>query len=407
MPPLGNLVRLAAMSIDMLPTHPDLPSLTKPIPSQASRESSAAQGNTDGAADQITKASSSVSTDTIDESGRPSIGPFVKAVLDEAIAFIDGVPTTFKPMGTKASKPSESKVQVLSHDVTADQLSDDVPWSESRFPRKPPQEMPRTGESWFARRSRHLNLSGDGTAKFEEFELGLASHHAENEANYTPAIFDTYRVLQWDIPTQRPGKGPQFDNYSNVDMSGMYDDCSMVVCPVLLMHIVYEMCHKLPFPLMPRVFPVLVISAMTNLTPSPDDFIVVQIPVDIQKSPKAFYSNGRNCIEGDTPIKRKKAVIGFVVDHHLIVDSTSLTKHSRAYTSIERCSVKEGQVEWTMATASDTNGWLPMTFQKMGVPGAITKDVGSFMKWMARIRQSRGEYSQMAPWTARVATLGP
>ena len=316
-------MRLAALSIDMLPTHPDLPPLTNPNPSQASRESSAAQGNTDGAADQITKAFSSVSTDTTDENGRPGIGPFVKAVLDEAVGFIDSVPTTFRPMGTKASKPSESKVQVFRHDVTADQLADDVPWSDSRFPRKPPQEMPHNGESWFARRSRHLNLSGDGTAQFDEFEFGLAYRHAEHEAHYTPAIFDTYRVLKWDIPRQRPGKGPQIDNYSNVDMSGMYGNDSMVVCPVLLMHVVYEMCHKLPFPLKPRVFPVLVISATTNLTPNPDDFIVVQIPVDVRNLPEAFYSNGRNYLEGDTSIERKKAVIGFVTDHHLTDDFTS------------------------------------------------------------------------------------
>ncbi|KAL8971636.1 MAG: hypothetical protein Q9183_000959 [Haloplaca sp. 2 TL-2023] len=323
MAPLGNLVRLTALDIDLLPTHPDLPPRTNPIPSQASRESSAAQGNTDGAADEITKAFSSVSTDTTDENGRPRIGPFVKAVLDEAVAFIDSVPTTFKPMGTKASKPSESKVQVLRHDVTADQLSDDVPWSGSRLPRKPPQEVLHVGESWFARRSQHLNLSGDGTAQFDEFEFGLAHRHAEHEAHYTPAIFDTYRVLNWDIPRERPGKGPQFDNYSNVDMSGMYGNDSKDVCPVFLMHVVYEMCHKLPFPLMPRVFPVLIISATTNLTPNPDDFIVVQIPVDIRNLPEAFYSNGRNQLEGDTSIKRKKVVIGFVAGHHLTGDSTS------------------------------------------------------------------------------------
>ena len=87
--------------------------------------------------------------------------------------------------------------------------------------------------------------------------------------------------------------------------------------------------------------------------------------------------------------------------------SLPLTKHCRAYSSIERCAAKEGHVEWTMATASDTNGWLPMTFQKMGVPGAITKDVGSFMKWMARIRQRRGECSQVVSSTERGAPLSP
>lgn len=59
-----------------------------------------------------------------------------------------------------------------------------------------------------------------------------------------------------------------------------------------------------------RVFPVLVVTAKT----SPLSFMVVQIPVNIKSLPEAFYSSGRNLKEGDTEIKRKRHVLGYVGD---------------------------------------------------------------------------------------------
>ncbi len=43
-------------------------------------------------------------------------------------------------------------------------------------------------------------------------------------------------------------------------------------------------------------------------------------------------------------------------------------------------------IEWTMATASDAKGWLPMWAQKMGVPSAVVKDVGYFISWVHKKR---------------------
>lgn len=48
-------------------------------------------------------------------------------------------------------------------------------------------------------------------------------------------------------------------------------------------------------------------------------------------------------------------------------------------------------IEWTMATASDAKGWLPMWVQKLGIPGAIVKDVGLFIGWIAKQRSGVGE----------------
>ena len=42
--------------------------------------------------------------------------------------------------------------------------------------------------------------------------------------------------------------------------------------------------------------------------------------------------------------------------------------------------VESDKVEWMMAVASDASGVLPMWAQKMGLPGAIAKDVGLFLK---------------------------
>lgn len=44
----------------------------------------------------------------------------------------------------------------------------------------------------------------------------------------------------------------------------------------------------------------------------PFSFIVVQIPVNVSSLHEAFYSSGRNLKEGDTEIKRKRPVLGYV-----------------------------------------------------------------------------------------------
>lgn len=69
---------------------------------------------------------------------------------------------------------------------------------------------------------------------------------------------------------------------------------------------VYEMCHKLPFPLAPRVFPVLVVHALTGQ----DGFVVVQVPINLKRLSVSFYSNRVNEKRGDSVVKRKKPVFG-------------------------------------------------------------------------------------------------
>lgn len=128
------------------------------------------------------------------------------------------------------------------------------------------------------------------------------------------------------------------------------------------------MCHKIPPPLNNRVFSVVVITARSIFT---EAFLVVQIPVDITKVPAALYSNGRHKQAADSAQKKKDVTVG-------------------QYVSIERAEmVDEGaRVKWQMATASDAKGMLPMWAQKMGVPGAVVKDVGFFIDWTGKRREA-------------------
>lgn len=268
---------------------------------------------------------------------------YAQTLLAEAIEFTDTyLPLKFKPKSTKSSRPATAKVELLEH----------IRLQKSNE------------ETWFARRSKHVNKAEPGTATFAEIDAGLRQEHSLHEMQYTPDVFDAYEVLSWDseMPQPAPSATNGFASSSNTTST-----CSQPIFTEISMRI-YEMCHSLPAPLQPRVFSVLVASAKTG----PDSFVVVQVPINIKSVPAAFYSNGRNAKEGTSPEKRKEPVIGI-------------------YTSIERCKVlpTTGEVEWVMATASDARGALPMWMQKMGTPGAVVKDVGLFIQWVQSIREKK------------------
>lgn len=119
------------------------------------------------------------------------------------------------------------------------------------------------------------------------------------------------------------------------------------------------MCHHISSPLDNRVFATLVVRAKTRS----EEFVVAQAPVDLSSVPDALYSTGKHRKEGDNAQKKERVTIG-------------------QYTSVERVrGQSDGKIMWEMATASDAKGFLPMSLQKLGVPGAVVKDVGFFMKW--------------------------
>jgi len=231
----------------------------------------------------------------------------------------------FVKSDAKESTPSKAPVELLVHEIK----KGDIP-KEAR-----PGGDVDTVEAWFARTSIHENAAKDGTASWEEFDSGLRADHSQHEMDYTPGVRDAHRVLDWSSAlAELQGK------------IGAWEDVGMYIV---------EMVHKIPSPLNDRAFPELVITAKKN-----EEFLVVQIPVDTNGLQNAKY-NGQPKVQ------------------------------TAMYCSVEHGQVIEDgtKVKWRMATASDAKGILPMWAQKMGVPGAVVKDVGLFIDWCAKRRTAK------------------
>jgi len=208
------------------------------------------------------------------------------------------------------------------------------------------------GEFWFARRSRHTLLAEGakderGKASWKEFEDALFIDHSVKEGEYTPDIYDAHKVLDWSSELS----GKTIEEWYDIGLE------------------IYEMAHAVQFPLDPRVFATLVLTARD----SPSSFLTVQVPLDLSKVSTAKYSNGSNITSGKTAQEKKKAVFG-------------------RYTSVERvCKIDtEGSpsaVQWDMATASDAAGNLPMAVQKVALGSLIAKDVEYVMEWAVKRRE--------------------
>jgi hypothetical protein len=191
----------------------------------------------------------------------------------------------------------------------------------------------RTVENWCGRTSIHENAAKPGTATWEEFDGGLRQDHSQHEKDYTPLLFDAHEVLAWPVEAQ---VGPEGDAWNEARA------------------VIMEMAHNMPGPLGQRVFRVLVVTAKRE-----NEFFVVQIPADSNDLPGSKY-NDKKMTEG-------------------------------IYCSVEYGSLIENgaKVKWQMATASDAGGALPMWVQKMGIAGAVTKDVGFFIEWIEKERKGQ------------------
>ncbi|EME48638.1 hypothetical protein DOTSEDRAFT_67621 [Dothistroma septosporum NZE10] len=190
-------------------------------------------------------------------------------------------------------------------------------------------------ETWFARTSVHENAAKAGTASWEEFDGTLRENHSQHEKDYTPDVIDAHEVLNWQTDVEDLQRTVAGWNEVNVTLT--------------------EMLHNIPFPLNNRVFGVLVITAKKE-----QEFHVVQIPVDLTNIPGNKYNEDTKVTPG-------------------------------MYCSIERGELIEAgtKTRWQMATASDAGGNLPMFLQKLGVPGAVVKDVGLVIDWCEKRRQGK------------------
>lgn len=167
---------------------------------------------------------------------------------------------------------------------------------------------------------------------------GLCREHSVHEGEYTPDVVDARRVLSWN------------EEVRALEAEGTWREMGFreVGCEI------YEMVHKIPFPLNNRVFSVVVVTALTGSAAGATDgmsadegFVVAQVPVDLRGVPQAIYTNGTNEQEADTAERRKTVTVG-------------------EYVSIERVKRTAKGIWWEMATASDAKGNLPMGMQKMG-----------------------------------------
>jgi hypothetical protein len=294
---LGNLVRLIPLKLNEVPSHPLIESYLASSPRSKHPPSSSSSD----------EPLSSTST-TLDPDGRPLLAPFLIAVLTEATTFVDDtLPVTFRPKSTKSNPPATAPIDVVQRMISAEEISK-IPFTEANVPRKSSRARQSYGEAWFARKSTHLNRRERGTADYREFEEGLRRDHSHHEMEYTPDVFDAYKVLDWDAEIQ--GLGGGVEGFQDVSMSGMCWMLAILLVNRMILSswfsTVYEMCHKLPFPLAPRVFPVLVVHALTGQ----DGFVVVQVPINLKALSVSFYSSRVNEKQGDSAVKRKVPVFG-------------------------------------------------------------------------------------------------
>lgn len=196
-----------------------------------------------------------------------------------------------------------------------------------------PEKVRTTGvgaaaETWFARTSIHENAAKTGTATWAEADAGLRQDHSVHEFEYTADVKDAHLVLDWS-------DGLEVEGWKDVRAE------------------IREMVHHIPPPLNNRVFTVMVVTAIRK---DEKEFLVVQMPVSGKGLPGTKYFQQPKITPGQ-------------------------------YVSIERGELlADGRWKWQMGTASDAGGNLPMWAQKMGVPGAVVKDVGLFMDWTAKRR---------------------
>jgi len=254
-----------------------------------------------------------------------SLSTFARTALNEGSTFLNtelGPSGRFKAKGKgeRKASPSAAGVKVYAFDR--------------------PGGTHGREEAWFARVSRHRHAAEPGTAGFAEFDFGLRAEHSKHELEYTPDLFDAFEVVDY-------GAVGAVEGWENVEVKVM------------------EMCYHIPFPLLNRVFAVVVVTGRKT----GKELVVVQIPVDLSRISAARYSSGAHKKDSSLQGKQRKGVV------------------VGEYVSVERCRLEAEEVVWEMAVASNAKGSVPMSIQKMALPGKITLDVGFFMKWIEGVRK--------------------
>lgn len=205
---LGNLVRLIPLKLNEVPSHPAIETYLTASPHNKHPPSSSSSSDSDSPAN---------ASSTLDPDGRPLLAPFLQALLTEATTFVDStLPTTFRTKSTKSNPPAKASIEVLQRMIPPEEISK-IPFTETNIPRRSSRARQTYGEAWFARKSTHENKREHGTADWAEFDQGLRKEHSLHEMEYTPDVFDAYKVLDWDGAVQ--DLGGQVQGFEDVSMS--------------------------------------------------------------------------------------------------------------------------------------------------------------------------------------------
>lgn len=153
------------------------------------------------------------------------------------------------------------------------------------------------------------------------------------------------------------------------------------------------MHHKMPgVGLSDRVFTVLLLS-FTNKSSNIPESIDMQLPINLSTFPTSVLSRSHTHANLTSASNTK------LVYRNNDANATSEQKARNGkevvegrYVSWERIKkVDDAQTEWLMRTASDAGGVLPGWVQRLGVPGAIAKDVPLAVKFAVEREVGRAE----------------
>ncbi|KAF2259832.1 hypothetical protein CC78DRAFT_51114 [Lojkania enalia] len=153
------------------------------------------------------------------------------------------------------------------------------------------------------------------------------------------------------------------------------------------------MFHRMPGPITHRVFTQLVISAnntkyVQNRKFPVQELYVVQFPMDVSTIPAPFLQS-RSHVDN-----RDKFMVPTV---HQASKFRNKCLVRGMYTSVENmyANNRRGELVWSMATASDARGRLPLWAQNRAIPSKIAKDVRFVLKYMVNI-ENRNEWDDSA-----------
>jgi hypothetical protein len=146
---------------------------------------------------------------------------------------------------------------------------------------------------------------------------------------------------------------------------------------------VSQMHHKMPgIGLNDRVFTVLLASCTHGHSALGKEAIDIQIPIDLSVFPADVLSRSHSHANIASASGLPKRLI--YQNNDIDASPEQKSRNGKAvvegkYVSWERLTFNlvrpNEKTEWEMRTASDAGGMLPAWMQRMGVPGAIVKDV--------------------------------